>query len=737
MEKIKSIIVIIGSILILTVGNFAQEKRKVSVEWIYTYEPLEISSVLQFVWLSDGMLMIYDTLKSVEDRTFEKMSPKDGKRVSVLNMKKAIEDLKRWRSENNIPKFLPWPEEFDVIGSKALFIFDEDIYVLELSTATFIRLTETAEEEKSAHFSPDGSKVAFVRNNDLYVFDLATKTEKRLTTDGSESKKNGTLSWLYWEEIFDRHDIGYWWSPDSKMIAFLQSDESSVSPIRWLDFKPAVPKEILQRYPKAGDPNPIVKVGITDIGSGQTTWADLGGNTYEYIVRVHWLPDNKRISIQTLNRPQTELKLLFSDVVSGKSTVILTETDSAWVNVQYDLHFMNDGKHFIWASEKTGYNHLYRYTLDGKLVNAITKGDWAIRATGAHAAMTGIDEKEGWVYFSALEKSSVENHLYRVRLDGKNMQRLSQEEGTHKITFSPDGKYYVDNYSSVKTMPGLYLRKGDSKLVQALAAPRPELLVPFDMRYPEMMTIPTRDGFNMPASIMKPKDFDPNKKYPLIIFVYGGPSAPIVSNSWPKDIWYNQILLDHGFLVVKVDNRSATAISKKLENLVLKQQASDCELNDLVDATQWLKKQSYVDPERVGMWGWSGGGTFTLLGMSRSKEFKAGIAGAPLTNWRYYDTKYAETTMKTPQDNPKGYEKTNLNNYAKNLHGRLLLIQGTYDDNVHPQNVWNFADELIKANIPFDMMFYPMRKHSFKDAPALIHMHNKMIEFWDKYLYIK
>ena len=737
MKTTKSGLLIVSFIFFMISQSFTQEKQKVSVEWIYSYEPLRIASVPQFAWLSDGMLMINDTRKPMTERTYEKMNPNDGKRYPVLDMRKALKDLSRWYGEDHIPPILPWPEEFDSKGTKGLYTFENDLYVLELSTASFTRLTQTEDEEKSAHFSPDGLHVAFVRKNDLYVFDLATKTEKRLTTDGSETKRNGTLSWLYWEEIFDRQDVGYWWSDDSKKIAFLQTDESAVSVMRWIDFKPAVPREILQRYPKAGDPNPVVKVGITDISDAKTRWVDLSGNSYEYIVRVKWLPDNKRISIQTLNRPQTELKLFFSDVNSGKPELILTETDSAWVNVQYDLHFMNDGKHFIWASERTGYNHLYRCTLDGKTINTITKGEWALRASGGNTVMAGINEKDGWVYFSALEKSSVENHLYRVKIDGKNMQRLSQEDGTHKITFSPDGKYYLDNYSSVNTLPGLYLRKGDGKLVQTLALPRPELLAPFDMRYPEMMTIPTRDGFNMPASIIKPKNFDPNKKYPLILFVYGGPSAPVVSNSWPRDIWYNQILLDHGFLVAKVDNRSATAISKKLENLVLKQQASDCELNDLVDAVQWLKKQSYVDPERVGMWGWSGGGTYTLLGMSRSKEFKAGISVAAMTNWHFYDTKYAEMAMKTPQDNPEGYEKTNLNNYAKNLHGRLLLVQGTYDDNVHPQNAWNFADELIKANIQFDMMIYPMRKHSINDTPAQIHLYNKMIEFWDKNLYLK
>jgi dipeptidyl-peptidase-4 len=714
--------------------SFAQEKQKVSVEWIYSYEPLKIAAVPQFTWLSDGRLMLNDIRKPMRERAFEIMDPRSGARMPALDMPKAIESLRALYGGDELPPILPWPEEFDRRGIRGLYIFEKDIFVLELASASFRRLTQTEEEEKSAHFSPDGNKVAFVRKNDLFVYDLVTGNEKRITFDGSDIKLNGALTWLYWEEIFDRVDEGYWWSDDSKKIAYLHSDESEVSVMRWIDFKPAVPREILQRYPKAGGANPSVKVGVADIETAQTNWIDLEGQNGEYVVRVKWLPDNKRIAVQTLDRPQTELRLFFADAASGKPALILKETDSAWVNVQYDLHFLKDGKHFLWASERSGYNHLYRYTMDGKLVNAVTKGNWALRASGSSPVVNGINEKEGWVYVTALEKSSVEKHLYRVQLDGQKMQRLSQEDGNHRASFSPDGQYYVDNFSDGTTLPALYMRKNDGKTAHALALPRPELLNKFDIQYPKLFTIPTRDGFPMPASIMKPKDFDPNKKYPVIFFVYGGPSAPVVFNSWNRDIWYNQILLDNGFLVVKVDNRSATAISKTLENTVLKQQASDGELNDLVDAVQWMKKQSYVDADRVGIWGWSGGGTYTLLGMSRSKEFKAGIAVAALTDWSFYDTKYAETTMKTPDVNPDGYAKTNLNNYAKDLHGRLMIIHGTYDDNVHPQNAWNFADELIKANIRFDMMIYPMRKHGINDQPAQIHLYNTMIEFWKKNL---
>jgi len=571
------------------------------------------------------------------------------------------------------------------------------------------------------------------------MFDIETKAEKQLTDDGSETLLNGTLSWVYWEEVFARQDIGYWWSEDSKAIAFLQTDESPVGVMHYVDFKPAVPRLIKQRYPKAGTDNPIVRVCVVEIENGDMTWVGLQDFPHEYIIRAKWLPDNQRLSVQTMNRAQTELDLFLADRYTGQASPILKEKDKGWVNIHDDLYFLKDGEHFIWASERDGFAHLYRYTLEGKLVNQITKGEWAIRSSGGgpywlRLAVTGIDEDKGWIFFSANEKSSLERHLYRIKFDGTGMERLTKEDGFHSITSSPDAKYYFDRYSNISTLPSLALYRSNGKLVRVIAEPRPEQLQQFEVQYPELFFIPARDGFPMPAELLKPKDFEASREYPVILDVYGGPSAPNVENSWRESILFDQILLDKGFLVIRVDNRSATAISKKLENIILKDGYGSRELNDLLDAVKWLKQQPFIDPERVGIWGWSGGGTFTLLAMTHSQEFKAGIAVAPVTDWHYYDTIWAEAFMKRPQDNPKGYERTSLVKTAKNLYGRLLLVHGTYDDNVHPQNAWAFIDELIKAGKMFDLMIYPMRKHGIDDDPAQIHLYNTMLEFWTKNL---
>jgi dipeptidyl-peptidase-4 len=719
--------------------SFAQEKPKLTVEWLYSEEGRSVGRLPSFVWLNDGTALIYDPLEPIEKRTIEKFDPKTGMKSPAVDAKKALASLKSLLGKEEGPKSLPWPLAFSVSGKLAVYIFKDDIYLLNLASSQFLRVTNTKAEEKCVNLSPDEKKLAFVRDNNLFVYDIEAGAEKQLTKSGSEMVLNGTLSWVYWEEIFGRQDIGYWWSEDSKAIAFLQSDESPVSVMYYVDFKPDVPRLIRQRYPLAGGANPVVRVGIVEIKSGKLTRVDFSENPYEYIARVKWLPDSRQVSVQTMNRAQTELDLFFVNRENGKATHILKEKDSGWVNIHDDLYFLKDGKYFIWSSERDGFEHLYRYTMDGKLLNKITKGNWAIRSSGGgpywlRQAVTAIDEKNGWIYFTSLEKSSIERNLYRIKFDGSGMERLTKEDGFHGILFSPDTEYYLDRYSNISTLPSMALYKSDGQRVSVLAEPRPGELRKYDIQYPELLTIPARDKFPMPAELLKMKDFNPAKKYPVIIYVYGGPSAPTVANAWRGSILFDQILLDNGYLVLQVDNRSATAISKKLENIILKDGYGQKELSDLLDAVKWLKAQPFVDPERVGIWGWSGGATFTLLALTHSKEFKAGIAVAAVTDWHYYDSKWTEAFMKRPEDNPKGYEKTSLVKSAKDLHGRLLLVHGTYDDNVRPQNAWSFIDELVKAGKMFELMIYPMRKHGISDDPAQIHLYKTMLEFWTKNL---
>ena len=724
-------------LFICACGDSADDNR-ITVEWIYSDTAKAIAAVHKYQWLEDNTAILFDTRLEKKERTFLKLAPQTQYELGpAVDREKALASLQEYLGKEDSTEYLEWPLSFDPYGNYAVYLYKKDIFLLDLAASEFRRVTQTETAEKAPRFSPDGSRLAFVRENDLYIYDLAANREKRLTSDGSDTILNGTVSWVYWEEIFGRRDIGYWWSEDSRALVFLQTDESAVTKMHYVDFKPAVPRLITQRYPKAGTDNPVVKVGLMEIDSPQIKWIKL--EPYEYICRVKWHQDNQWFSVQTMNRAQTELNLFYIDRNTGKNLgKVLTETDTGWVNINDDLYFLESGN-FLWQSERDGYAHLYQFNKNGSLVGQVTKGSWALRSSGGpfwlRQSVVNIDEEHSQVYFTSLEKSSIERHLYRIGLDGSGLQRITREEGVHKVSFSPDGKYYFDTYSNINTLPALALYSRDGERLTVIAEPRPELLEELQLQTPELFTIPTTDGFPMPAQILKPKDFNPGKKYPLIFNIYGGPSAPTVFNRWQGlSLFFDNMLLNRGYLVVKFDHRSATAISKKLENRLLKMASGPREIVDIVDGIRWLKSQPYVDPNRVGIWGWSGGGSFTLNSMTNTREFKAGISVAPVTDWHYYDTKWAEFTMKRPQDNPEGYEKTSFVKTAKNLHGRLLLVHGTYDDNVHPQNSWHFIDELVKENIMFDMMFYPMRKHGIADDPAKIHLYNKMLEFWQEYL---
>lgn len=729
---------VVISVLLLTsvASTVGQTRRELTVEWIFGSEGRAVAGVPQTTWLDDGSLLLLDNRRPPAEQTFEKLNPATGQRQPLLNVTRALAELKKAGEEVNT---LPWPIGFDGGGGQALYIFKGDVFVLELNSARLRRLTATPADETSASFSPNGRRVAYVRANNLYFFDLDTNRETQITRDGSETLLNGTLSWVYWEEVFGRRDIGYWWAPDSQAIAYLQSDESEVDLTYFVDFVPFSPRVVRQRYARAGRANPKVRLGITELnGQDATTWIQITDKPFEYIVRAKWLPDGRRLSLATMPRQQSEMFLYFADRKTGNATRVLTETNPGWVNMTDDLYFFNDGQHFLWPSERDGYMHLYRYRMDGTLVNQVTKGRWALASAGGVAfwvrqAIVGVDEKNGWIYFTALEQSSTERHLYRIKPDGSGFTRISKEPGTHRISMSPDARYFLDRYSDVRTLPSLRLHANDGAAQQTVAPARPQLLAPYDVQYPELTTIPADDGFKMPAAILKPKGFRADRKYPVVMFVYGGASAPQVLNAWQGDTLWNQMLLDAGYVVVKVDNRSATGISKDLENTVLKR-LGEAETPDLVAAARWLKKQGWVDPGRIGVWGWSYGGYMTLNLMTRSQEFKAGISVNPVVDWRYYDTKWTEGAMLTPQENPQGYESTSLIPLAKQLHGRLLIVYGTYDDNVHPYNEMAFIDALIAAGKKFDMMAYPMRKHGISDEAAQRHLYRLMLDFWKENL---
>jgi dipeptidyl-peptidase-4 len=689
--------------------------QPVTPEWMQSPEARALFAQPRTLWLKDGTLLLDDVRKPEKERCIERLDPATGKRVPALDTAKALASLQAALGAKEVPALLPWPEALDDAGRRALVQAGDGYFVMDLANASF----QAVPGADSASLSPDGRRVAFVKEHDLYVLDLDTRAERRLTKDGTDTVLNGTFSWVYGEEIFDHRDEAFWWSPDSRTLAFLRSDDTAVPLHSFTDFRPFQAKVVQQRYPQPGQPNPVVRVGFADAGTGALAWMDAAPGSFEYVVGVTWLPQGGRAAVQTLNRAQDTLDLALVEAATGTAARILRERADTWVHF-YEPTFLKDGKHFLWASDRTGYNHLYRYTLDGKLVNPVTHGDWSLTPWGQYAG--------GRCGLLSVDEGSVEAQLYRAKLDGSRFERLSKEKGRHGASFSPDGRFYLDRWSSTTVPPSLAVHRADGTTLQVLA-PAPTGL---DFQASILFTIPAADGLPLNASVLRPAGFDPAKRYPVIFHVYGGPGAPQVLDRWTG--FDDQLLAGQGYVVVAVDNRSSAAVGMKYEAAIKGQLYGDVEMQDLLSAVKWVKAQAWTDPERVGVWGWSGGGTYTLAALTRSREFKAGIAVAPVSDWRYYDSVYTEMSMKLPADNPKGYEATSQVATAKDLHGRLLLVHGTFDDNVHPQNAQAFADALIASGKVFESMAYPMRKHGISDGPARLHLYRTMLDFWKRNL---
>jgi len=600
-----------------------------------------------------------------------------------------------------------------------------DLFYYQFESDTALRLTNGPEPEVGEEFSPDGQLASFVRNFNLYVVDLATQRERALTTDGGPELFNGRLDWVYQEEVYGRGNFkGYWWGPDSTKIAYLSLDESPVKEFTVVDHIPYRLELEVTHYPKAGDSNPKVALGVISVAGGSTVWVD----TYKYqsieflIVRVGWTPDSQKVVYQVQDREQTWLDLNYAHPTDGQVETVLRETSKAWVNVTGEPHWLRDGS-FLWLSERTGWQHLYHYGADGKLIRQVTSGPWDVRT------LHGVNEESGVVYFSGTEHSFIATHAYQIKVDGTGLRRLSQTEGSHRSDFNPIFTLYIDYWSDVTTPTQVRLHNADGTLVRVIDENKVEALKQYKLGKPEFLQVKTRDGFIMEAMMIKPPDFDPKKKYPVMSYTYSGPQAPMVRNSWggTTTMWH-QMLAQKGYIIWICDNR--TASDKGVESAwPLYRNFGELELRDLEDGLNWLKQQPYVDGSRIGIWGWSYGGFMTSYALTHSTSFKIGIAGAPVTDWRDYDTIYTERYMATPQNNPEGYKRSSPVHAAENLSGKLLLIHGTTDDNVHLQNTIQFIYALEKAGQQFALMLYPKSRHGVTDPELVKHLRTVMTNF--------
>jgi len=571
--------------------------------------------------------------------------------------------------------------------------------------------------------SPDGRYVSFVREHNVWLVGTADGKEKALTTGGTEEVRKGELDWVYPEEL--ELFTGNWWAPDSSAIAYLEMDERKVTQFSLLDFESYSGEAELERYPVPGGTNPVVRVLVAPVGRGKERTLDLGAETDMYIPRVSWLPDSKRLAIQRLNRTQTVLDLLVSDAATGKSSTILTEKDAYWINVNDDLFFLKDGQRFLWASERSGYRHLYLYDFSGKEPLQLTKGEWEV------SQVERVGEASGTVYFTAKEKSPLERHLYRVGLDGSGFARITKEDGTHRVNFAPNAAMYLDTYSNAGTPPRQDVYRADGTKLATVNENKVAELAQYHLSPMEFFAIKAHDGMMLNCSMIKPPNFDPAKKYPVIVYTYGGPHAQVVENAWMGNgfLWH-EMMAQKGYIIFSLDNRGSGGRGHVFEEPIHYRFGAQ-ELSDQRDGAEWLKSQPYVDGERIGIHGWSYGGHMTLHAMFEVPQiFKVGFAGGPVTDWHFYDTIYTERYIgQLPQHEESYLESSPIKN-AEKLKGKLLIAHGTGDDNVHYSNTLALVDELIKAGKYVEVMPFPGRGHGVSDLPAQRVLWNRVTKFF-------
>ena len=708
-------------------------QERLSNEKLYSPELTSMVNVPRFQWLDGDLTLLLDPRVEASKRTLEFFDPATRTRRPAFAPEPFIAGLKALLGEA-APGAVTWPSAIGPSGTALLYELAGDIFLWDVARSEWRRLTETKDTEKSATFSPDGLWVSFIRGSDLYAVERSTGREARLTQGGTEALLNGPLSWVYWEEIYAHTTVPYKWSPDSRTIAYLQSDDSAVSVSTFVNFEPESQGVVRQRYPKAGQVNPSVRLGLVDLSSAKTTWIDCGA--YEYLIRFDWLPGSAEIAVQTLNRQQNHLRLMFAERATGKSRAVLEERQPAWINLNDALYFLKDGKRFIWLSERDGYQHLYLYAVGGTLIRPLTSGEYLVLSadgdqSSRNRGLVAVDERGGWVYFSSNMGALPERHLYRVRLDGSKPGRLSAGPGVHAAAFSPSARHYLEVYSNCATPPELVLYRADGTREAVVTPSAVESLKRYALAHREMRTYPTRDGLEIAVLETRPAELEPGRKYPALVCVYGGPGSQEAMNIWPGRLW-DDLMAQEGYVSFFVEVRAGMARSKAVETSSYRKAYGMQNVRDILDAVRWILSLPYVDGSRLGLWGGSGGGCTTLYTMTHSDVFKAAVSLFPVSDWRFYDTIYTERYLDTPQNNPEGYAETSSVRAAGSLKGKLLIVHGTYDDNVHPQNTEAFVHELIRQGTPFEMMIYPWQKHGIGARPDQLHMYALMLDFWNR-----
>lgn len=639
--------------------------------------------------------------------------------------------------------------------SKILFAEDEEAiyrystkayyFIYDIASKRLVPLSP-GEKQRLATFSPDGNKVAFVCENNLFIRDLTSDfnnpgqpsgegddhepdplpdSEIQITFDGKINEIiNGATDWVYEEEFgFTK---AFSWSPDSKKIAYYRFDERGVKEYKLEFYGETYPTVYNYKYPKAGEDNSLIEIKVYHLRSGETIPVDIGQETDMYIPRIKWTTNPDLLAFYRMNRLQNKLEFMIAEGSNGSSKIILTEVNPWYIDITDNWTFLKDGKSVLLTSEKDGYNHIYLYDLNGNLIRQLTSGKWEV------TALYGIDEEQGFVYFQSNRLSPLNREVDVVGLEGGDMKSLSGVEGYNGAQFNSDYSYYINNWSDINTPPVITLNKTDGEKVRLLQDNNVlfERMKEFDFSKVDFFTFRTSDGLDLNGWMLKPPGFDEGEKYPVLFTIYGGPGSQTVTNRWGAASSWNQLLAQHGIIVVSVDNRGTGARGQEFKKCTYLE-LGKFETLDQIEAARYLGSFPYVDSFRIGMWGWSFGGYLTLSCLTKGADyFSMGVAVAPVTNWKYYDNIYTERFMRTPQENEKGYEDNSPVNHAKELKGKLLIIHGMADDNVHAQNSYDMITALVDADKQFDLQVFPNSNHGiYHGRNTTWYNYNRMTKF--------
>ncbi|MCP4902336.1 MAG: prolyl oligopeptidase family serine peptidase [bacterium] len=689
---------------------------------------LEVDSPQAVRWMPDGKSFIY-RLASEEGEVLWSENVQSGEKKKLANWSQVMDQLREQRPgrksavlrDVNSASSSRYNTIISPDGSMLVGLVAGDLYTLTLDGGSAKLLTNDSTEELFPTFSPNGDWLAFIRDGDLYCLTLADASLQRLTHRGDKTHiLNGMADWVAEEELGVRRS--FWWSPDGTKIAFVQYDTSPIDVFPITDELDLYAGLEQQRYPKAGTANSKLQLGVVTL-DGNTSWMNLGQDEDIYVVRAGWMPDGASVWYQRLNRDQTTLDLVAADPTTGEPRPLLRDFDPTWVNVRDDLLFLDDGR-FLWTSERDGRRHLYLHAADGSLIQQLTEGDWQVEA------VYGLDSSGTRMLMQGTGEDPRDRHIYAVGLDGSAFRRLSSEAGSHRADLAPGGGTYLATYSSLATPPKLELRRSNGELLRIVDEGKIPALADYQLSPIEMGTLKADDGTTLYSAMIRPPDFDPEKRYPVLLYVYGGMHAQLVQNSWggSRHLFY-RLLAQEGIIVYWLDNRGTWARGKAFESVVHRR-LGQLEVADQLAGVRHLKSLSYVDPDRIGVYGGSYGGYLTLMCMLSAPDvFRAGIAYAPVTDWRLYDSVYTERYMDTPQDNPEGYDAGAPLLLADKLKGRLLIVHGSMDNNVHTQQSLQMIKKLTDAGKQFEFMLYPRGRHGIRVSDYRLHFHRLKTDF--------